>query len=153
MAKSPNPRLQRTRSAPLRSPLSRKPLGGRLGASLLMAGLAAAGLLSCSSGRPPCRNVIAPVLVSGVGLRPPEGFWKSHPDGKVEAYARIGEAGRVTSVRILKSPGDDYSTVALESVRQWRYEPAMCDGKPVATDLTVTIRFAHDAKPEQRPAA
>ena len=27
--RSPNPRLQRTRSAPLRSPLSRKPLGGR----------------------------------------------------------------------------------------------------------------------------
>ena len=26
--KTPNPRLQRTRSAPLRSPLSRKPLGG-----------------------------------------------------------------------------------------------------------------------------
>ena len=46
MAASPNPRLQRTRSAPLRSPLSRKPFGdrknqsgfGRLGPALVAAG-------------------------------------------------------------------------------------------------------------------
>jgi len=26
-------------------------------------------------------------------------------------------------------------------VRQWRYPPAMLDGKPVAMHMTVTVRF------------
>jgi hypothetical protein len=30
---------------------------------------------------------------------------------------------------------------AMDALRQWRYEPAMLDGKAVAMHLTVTIQF------------
>jgi protein TonB len=30
---------------------------------------------------------------------------------------------------------------AMDSLRQWRYEPAMLDGKPVPMHLTVTVQF------------
>ena len=73
----------------------------------------------------------------------PAGFWENHEDGVVQLRLQIGNDGSVIDPRVVSAPGHDYSVIALETVRKWRYEPALCDGRPVATELTVTMRFAH----------
>jgi len=143
---TPNTALQRTPPASPLAPLSFKTFGDRIAVWSLLVPTMSLGLAACSSSLPTCRNPVAPVLISSVGLRPPQDFWKTHPDGAVRLEARIGADGKVAFVRVVSTSGPDYSAVAAESVRQWRYAPATCDGVATPTDLTVNIRFSHDEK-------
>ena len=43
----------------------------------------------------------------------------------------VDEAGAVTDARIMQSVTRVYDKVLLESVKQWRYQPALKDGRPV----------------------
>lgn len=60
--------------------------------------------------------------------------------GDVVVDALIDETGKVTSVKVVSGPVL-LQQAAMETVRQWKYQPAMLDGKPVATHLSVTVRF------------
>lgn len=56
----------------------------------------------------------------------------------VVIIAVISETGEVTQPKIVRSnPAIDGA--ALRAVRQWRYRPALKDGKPVASYLTITV--------------
>ena len=136
-------RVQRTRSSasPPHSPLTRSPLGGSKRLLWSLALLVAAGCTSASSGQ--CKAVVAAVAVQQPGPQVPAAFWETHKDGVVTLQLRIGNEGSVIEPRVVASPGHDYSFLALEAVKKWRYHPALCDGRPIATDLTVTMRFAH----------
>ena len=60
--------------------------------------------------------------------------------GVVIAEVVISDAGLVTDARVLRSiPLLDEA--ALKAVRQWRFEPAIVDGKPVPVRMTVTVNF------------
>ena len=143
-----NTALQRTRSAPLRSPLSFKTFGagGKLGSMLLAAALSVSlGVVGCSAHD--CKQVGAPEQISSVGLRPPPEFWKTHKEGDVTLEIHVDAQGSVSRVHVLRTSGPDYTAVAVESVKQWQYRPAMCDGRPVPIDVTVSVRFtAEEAK-------
>jgi periplasmic protein TonB len=61
--------------------------------------------------------------------------------GTVILEATISPEGAVVDVRVLRSvPLLD--AAAVDAVRQWRYDPPLLNGTPVAVLLTVTIRFA-----------
>jgi len=51
--------------------------------------------------------------------------------------------GRVRDVEVLQSssPGYGFEEAAKEAVRQWRYEPAMKDNRPVEVYFTVKVDF------------
>ena len=77
-------------------------------------------------------DVVAPVPVA----QPVSGWWGSMGEpaagtqlGAVEMV--VNESGVVTDARIYLSVNRVYDTVLLESVKQWRYRPAMKDGRPV----------------------
>jgi protein TonB len=53
----------------------------------------------------------------------------------------IDEVGMVRDVLITGSPSDELSTAAIEAFKQWRFAPAMMDGKPVAVRYIVTVKF------------
>ena len=60
--------------------------------------------------------------------------------GVVIAELVVSDAGVVTDARVLRSiPMLDEP--ALKAVRQWRFEPAIVDGKPVPVRMTVTVNF------------
>ena len=77
------------------------------------------------------------------GPQVPAEFWEKHEAGVVQLHLQIGSDGAVIDPRVVSTPGPAYSSLALDAVKKWRYEPALCDGKPVSTELTVTMRFAH----------
>lgn len=65
--------------------------------------------------------------------------------GAVTVDAVIGTDGRVTKAAVAN--GDRaFGRVALRAVKQWRYEPALLDGRAIEEETVVTLRFAAGAK-------
>ena len=64
----------------------------------------------------------------------------SRVSGDVVVDALIDPAGKVTTVKVISGPVL-LQQAAVETVRQWKYEPARLDGQAVAMHLTVTVRF------------
>jgi TonB family protein len=83
-------------------------------------------------------------VIQQEGPKVPPAFWESHKDGAVHLAVRVGRDGTVIDQHILDSPGHDYSVLALEAVKKWRYHPALCDGFAIDFDIDVTMRFVRE---------
>jgi len=55
--------------------------------------------------------------------------------------AEIDEQGNVTEVSVLKGLPMGLSEAAMNAVRQWKFKPAMLNGKPVAVYFNLTVNF------------
>ena len=58
----------------------------------------------------------------------------SDPSIRVKVSFIVGADGRVHSPFILESAGTAEDQAILETVRSWRYRPAMCNGVPTETE-------------------
>ena len=63
-----------------------------------------------------------------------------HVAGDVRVDALIDATGRVTTMKVVSGPSLLHQA-AMDALRQWKYQAAMLDGKPVPMHLTVTIQF------------
>jgi protein TonB len=79
-------------------------------------------------------------LVSTVPPEYPSLARTQHVSGGVTIDALIDANGRVTKMKVLSGP-TLLEQAAMDALRQWKYEPAMLDGKAVPMHLTVTIQF------------
>lgn len=61
--------------------------------------------------------------------------------GTVLVSLIVDRRGRVRFPTITRGLGAPYDTVALESVQQWKFHPAVYNEVPVAVSLTVSICF------------
>lgn len=66
---------------------------------------------------------------------------KAKYQGVVMLWLIVGPDGRPRDMRVARSLGMGLDQKALEAVRQWRFEPAMKDGKPVAVQINVEVNF------------
>jgi TonB family protein len=67
---------------------------------------------------------------------------KDKLQGTVTLLVVVGAEGRATAVSVTKKLGDGLDEAAAESVRKWRFKPAVnVDGKPVATRVPVEVVF------------
>ena len=73
--------------------------------------------------------------------RPPEALTtpnpildQTDPDMKIKVSFIVGTDGRVHSPLILESAGTTEDHAILNTVRAWRYRPAMCNGVPTETE-------------------
>ena len=82
-------------------------------------------------------------LATGKPGQVPPGFWDTHKDATVTLEMRIGNEGSVFDPRVIASPGDDYSALALQAIKNWRFRPALCDGQPIGITLTLTMKLEH----------
>ena len=92
----------------------------------------------------------APIRVGGQ-IRPPVKIKDVTPvypavarsarvEGEVVIEATVGEDGKVTDARVVKSiPLLDQA--ALDAVKQWEYQPPLLNGVPTPVVVTVTINF------------
>jgi len=60
--------------------------------------------------------------------------------GDVIVDALVDERGRVTEAKAISGP-PILRQAAINTVRQWKYEPARLDGEPVAAHMQVQISF------------
>ena len=64
----------------------------------------------------------------------------AEPSTRVSVSFIIGTDGRVHSALILESAGPAEDRTILDTVRSWRYRPAMCNG--AATETEAKIEFS-----------
>lgn len=88
----------------------------------------------------------------GGGVSAPSPIYKPEPEYSPEARQAklqgtvilsliVGTDGRTHAIRIARSLGLGLDERAIEAVRQWLFEPAKKDGKPVAVAVDVEVSF------------
>ncbi len=87
------------------------------------------------------RSVEAPVLVERTEPNYSEGLRRARKEGVVVLEAIIGADGCVQDAGVLKSADPALDLEAARAVTQWKYRPAVLDGRPVRVYLTVTVTF------------
>jgi TonB family protein len=79
-------------------------------------------------------------LISSVPPQYPALAKNQHVSGNVLVDALIDATGRVTTMKVVSGPTLLHQA-AMDALKQWKYQPAQLDGKPVAMHLTVTLQF------------
>ena len=66
---------------------------------------------------------------------------KAKIDGSVTVNLWVDEQGNVQHVRVVRGLGSGLDEKAIDAVRQYKFKPAMEDGKPVMVSLNIEINF------------
>jgi protein TonB len=72
----------------------------------------------------------------------PEAARRKKLEGWVEVVFTVNEKGLVSEAQVRSSsPEEVFDEAAVKAVKQWRFEPATKDGKPVATRSMIRLKF------------
>jgi TonB family protein len=87
-------------------------------------------------------NVQAAKLIVQIPPEYPADLQQAGIESSVTIKALISTTGEPMNLEVI-SPGGDPRLVraALDAVRQWRYQPALLNGEPVAIDTQITVDF------------
>ena len=88
----------------------------------------------------------------GGGVSPPRPTYQPDPEFSEEARKAkyqgtctlnliVDASGRPTNIHVASSLGMGLDEKAIEAVKNWRFEPGMKDGHPVATIISVEVDF------------
>ena len=66
---------------------------------------------------------------------------KAKASGDVSVYLWVDERGNPTHVRVVRGMGMGLDEKAIEAVKQYRFKPAMENGKPVTVEMYVIVNF------------
>ncbi len=86
-------------------------------------------------------GVSAPQLIHRVDPEYSEEARKAKHQGTVELYVEVAADGRAHKIVVRRGLGLGLDEKAIEAVRQWRFKPAMKNGKPVTVGALVTVHF------------
>jgi TonB family protein len=75
-------------------------------------------------------------------IYPPDAM-RSYITGDVRIEAQVDKQGHIGAMKVLLGPAQ-FRQVAMDALRQYEYAPATQGGKPVASKVTVTIKFWFD---------
>ncbi len=67
---------------------------------------------------------------------------KARVQGVVILQAIVDSLGNVTNVKVVKGLPEGLEESAVQTVSNWRYEPATLEGKPVSVYMNLTISFS-----------
>jgi protein TonB len=74
------------------------------------------------------------------GAYPPE-MRKTGTEGTVTLIFIVDETGRVANPKVERASHPEFSSPALDAVKQWKFEPAIKAGQRVSCRMRVTVRF------------
>jgi periplasmic protein TonB len=88
----------------------------------------------------------------GGGVSAPKALFAPDPEYSEEArkakyqgtcvlWLIVGPDGRTRDIKVARTLGLGLDEKAIEAVKQWKFEPAMKDGKPVAVQINVEVSF------------
>ena len=78
-----------------------------------------------------------------------DGARKRHIQGKVVLWLIVGADGLPYDIRVAQSLDHGLDEEAIKAVKQWRFQPSLKDGQPVAVQINVEVqfRFYHGPRP------
>jgi TonB family protein len=71
----------------------------------------------------------------------PEAALKQRVRGVVVLKVLVSQTGLPLDIRVQQGARDDLNKAAVEAAKQWRFEPAVKNGKPVRTYTTIRFPF------------
>jgi len=88
----------------------------------------------------------------GGGVSAPKAIYAPDPEYSEEArkakfqgtcvlWLVVGPDGKPRDIKVSRTLGLGLDEKAIEAVKQWKFEPAMKDGKPVAVQINVEVSF------------
>jgi len=88
----------------------------------------------------------------GAGVSAPRAIYAPDPEysdearkakyqGVVVLWVVVGADGQPKDIRVSRSLGLGLDQKAIDAVRNWRFEPALKDGRPVAVQLNIEVSF------------
>ena len=86
-------------------------------------------------------GVSAPRVVVQVDPEFSEEARKAKFSGDVTVRLVVDENGNPTHVSVVQDVGMGLGEKAVEAVRQYKFKPAMKDGKPVKVEVYVVVKF------------
>lgn len=86
-------------------------------------------------------GVSAPVVLFAPEPEFSEEARKAKAAGNVLVYLQVDAQGRPTHVRVLRGIGLGLDEKAVEAVRQYKFKPALEDGKAVPVEMNVEVNF------------
>jgi TonB family protein len=132
-------------------------VSGELGKTFIVGGKASAGplLVSVTPKEPAAVGVTGdengprkigpdvkpPRLINRIEPKYPEALRAEGKSGLVVLQTTIDRQGAVVNPVVVRHAEPELDAAAIEAVRQWRYEPATAEGKPVAVYFTITVSF------------
>ena len=66
---------------------------------------------------------------------------KAKYQGTCVLWLIVGPDGKPRDIKVARALGMGLDQKAIEAVRNWKFEPAMKDGKPVAVQINVEVNF------------
>jgi len=92
------------------------------------------------------------VIDVGPGISPPQVIFQPDPDYPMAARKRkqqgtcvlalvVDENGRPRDVHVIRSVNKVLDQNAIDAVTQWKFKPALREGKPVAVRTSVEVGF------------
>ncbi|HUG09515.1 MAG TPA: TonB family protein [Opitutaceae bacterium] len=78
--------------------------------------------------------------------------------GEADVMLKIDAIGQLIDVLVVGYSHKEFGREAAETVRQWKYEPAVRDGEPIESRVRLSIKFTSNARvvtlmPLETPAA
>jgi TonB family protein len=89
----------------------------------------------------PSPGVTLPLLVSKTDPEYSELARNAKYQGTLTMSVSIGADGAMHGVRVLKSLGLGLDEKGIEAVKQWKFQPAYQDGKPIPYTATIQVEF------------
>jgi protein TonB len=86
-------------------------------------------------------NMTKPEVIHRVEPRYSEQARRAGVQGMVIVEAVIDEQGNVTNVRLVRGLPMALDQAAMQAVQQWRFKPALLNGRPVKVFYTLTVNF------------
>jgi TonB family protein len=86
----------------------------------------------------------------GGGVSAPRAAWTPEPEVTEEARKAgvkatvvlnvvVGRDGRVSRIKVVRSAGMGLDERTVNTVKTWRFQPAMRDGQPVAVEMNIEV--------------
>jgi protein TonB len=94
-------------------------------------------LESCSK----AAGVPVPVTVVSPRVEP------GHNGAVVQLEFVVDETGKPAQFSVKSTPDDGLARLVTDAVKQWRFKPAVADGKPVATRVLLPVKIVDDLEP------
>jgi len=89
-----------------------------------------------------CKHMVHPVAIKQPDPAYPRSAVQNGMGGTATVTLTVLPDGSVTDVQLIGSAGHEMDKVTEETVRKWKFKPAMCGDEPVAADIRVEVNFA-----------
>ena len=86
-------------------------------------------------------GISAPQAISSPDPDYTEEARKAKKQGTCVLWLIVDAAGHPRDIKVVRGLGLGLDAKALEAVRQWRFQPALKDGKPVDVQISVEVEF------------